>query len=270
MKHKITFDNLIYIVCIFTNLVFMSVHIIYLILALVSKTYIFAYINIFSTLFYLLLFLLIKNKKFELFALFAGVEIIAYMTLAAILAGYNAGYHLIFIGLCTLAFVTKYFLKDKKFVINPIIVSAIFAIDFIFLYFYCKYNPPIVEFPDLLNTGLYIGHSLIVFIFCVGFLVILVEYIFKLEKIIRKESETDRLTQIPNRRALSHYFEVLGDQKSNYLLAIFDIDNFKKFNDVNGHLCGDYILKEISLIAKNNSLNDFVSRWGGEEFVYYI
>lgn len=267
LKNKINVDNLIDIVCYVTNFLFMFIHIIYLTIALISETYIMAYINIFSATFYLFLFLFIRKGKFEIYAMFCGIEITAYMTVATILSGYKPGYLLIFFGLCTLAFVTKYFLRDKKIIINPIIISIFFAIDFIFLYLYTKFNDPIVVLPDSISTGLYISHAMVVFVFCVGFLAILLQYVFRLEKIITKESETDRLTQIPNRKALSSYFDILDKQKSNYVLAMFDIDNFKKLNDVNGHICGDYMLKEIADIAKNNSLNDFVSRWGGEEFV---
>ncbi len=267
LKNKIRVDNLIDVVCYITNFLFMLIHILYLVIALASKIYVIAYINVFSAIFYLLLFILIKKSKFEIYALLCGIEISIYMTTATILTGYNPGYLLIFFGLCTLAFVTKYFLKDKKVVVNPIIVSAIFMVDYLFLYFFTKYNPPIYIYPDYINTILYISHAIIVFIFCVGFLAILIQYVFRLEKQITKESETDRLTQLPNRKALSSFFEVLGNQKSNYLLAMFDIDNFKQLNDINGHICGDYILKEIANIAKNNSLDDFVCRWGGEEFV---
>jgi diguanylate cyclase (GGDEF)-like protein len=58
----------------------------------------------------------------------------------------------------------------------------------------------------------------------------------------------------------------LGD-KSNYYLSIFDIDDFKVVNDEYGHICGDHMLVEIAEIAKNNSTEDFVSRFGGEEFI---
>ena len=101
----------------------------------------------------------------------------------------------------------------------------------------------------------------------ITFLAILTSYTVLLEKRIEKQSTTDRLTNIPNRNGLNDYFVRIGESKDNYMIAIFDIDNFKKFNDKNGHLCGDYVLKEIARIASENSKDDFVSRWGGEEFV---
>lgn len=267
MRQGETFDRLVHRVCFISNILFVLIHILYLFLALLAGIYTFVFMNMASAVIYIVFFIIIHKKKYEIFTLFCGIEIAAFMTASTMLAGYNAGFQLCLIGLCTLAFVTKYFLKEKRLIINPVYVSLFFAADYIFLYFYCKYTEPVLVLPDYLNMVFYLGHSIVVFIFCVGFLEILLRYVFRLEVIVTKESETDKLTQIPNRKALTSYFERLDNQKSNYVLAIFDIDGFKLFNDINGHLCGDYILKEVANIAKNNSLNDFVSRWGGEEFV---
>ena len=48
---------------------------------------------------------------------------------------------------------------------------------------------------------------------------------------------------------------------------MFDIDHFKKINDVHGHLAGDYVLKEIARIVQARIRRDEVfARYGGEEF----
>jgi diguanylate cyclase (GGDEF)-like protein len=49
---------------------------------------------------------------------------------------------------------------------------------------------------------------------------------------------------------------------------IFDIDHFKRYNDINGHAEGDRILVELSRLLKENSRGtDVVARFGGEEFI---
>ena len=48
---------------------------------------------------------------------------------------------------------------------------------------------------------------------------------------------------------------------------MLDLDKFKKINDTYGHLYGDYILKEVGKIIKENVRTiDVVGRFGGEEF----
>ncbi len=50
-------------------------------------------------------------------------------------------------------------------------------------------------------------------------------------------------------------------------LMMFDIDFFKKINDVHGHLAGDYVLKELArLIAGRIRRDEVFARYGGEEF----
>jgi len=60
-------------------------------------------------------------------------------------------------------------------------------------------------------------------------------------------------------------------QNSTYWLGILDIDFFKKINDTYGHLYGDEVLILVArLLEKNIRDNDFVFRFGGEEFVIIL
>ncbi len=55
-------------------------------------------------------------------------------------------------------------------------------------------------------------------------------------------------------------------------VIVFDIDFFKKVNDVHGHPGGDYVLKEMGRIVGSNLIRsaDFFARYGGEEFVLIL
>lgn len=84
----------------------------------------------------------------------------------------------------------------------------------------------------------------------------------------RKLSETDPLTQSPNRRALLDGLECClnGANKSDLWFVMLDIDNFKAINDRFGHEVGDKALIDFSThISKTPDLNCF-GRLGGEEF----
>lgn len=83
---------------------------------------------------------------------------------------------------------------------------------------------------------------------------------------------TDPLTGLGNRRyfdsAIEPLFESLNAKKEPFSIMVFDIDNFKRVNDILGHDMGDQILKEIAArLATNMRAIDVVSRYGGEEFM---
>ncbi len=84
-------------------------------------------------------------------------------------------------------------------------------------------------------------------------------------------AKTDGLTGLPNRTHLLQRVQELltGDPGPRTLgFFLFDIDHFKKYNDTNGHLPGDELLKELSQILRENIREDeLVARWGGEEFL---
>jgi two-component system cell cycle response regulator len=82
----------------------------------------------------------------------------------------------------------------------------------------------------------------------------------------------DPLTSLGNRRyfdrAIEPLFESLETQATPFSIMIFDIDHFKRVNDILGHDMGDQILKEIAarLVTNMRSI-DIVARYGGEEFM---
>lgn len=88
---------------------------------------------------------------------------------------------------------------------------------------------------------------------------------------IKNKANKDHLTGLYNRRYLFNIGnEIYNDCKTKnkvFAIAIIDIDNFKRINDIYGHDIGDIALKEVSVILnKNISSNGLISRLGGEEF----
>lgn len=91
----------------------------------------------------------------------------------------------------------------------------------------------------------------------------------------RQKALSDTLTGLPNRAAWSERLELEVARWKRYggelLLAVLDIDHFKRINDNYGHLAGDKVLKIIAgEIAKRLRKTDFIARFGGEEFVLLI
>ena len=91
----------------------------------------------------------------------------------------------------------------------------------------------------------------------------------------RHLSVTDPLTGLYNRRhfetTIEREFLRAQRYKSDLSIALMDVDFFKKINDTYGHLCGDYVLREIAyLTLENFRKTDFVFRYGGEEIVILL
>lgn len=91
-------------------------------------------------------------------------------------------------------------------------------------------------------------------------------------KKLKKLSNTDKLTQIPNRLYLdTHYIKQMQRAQrydTVFSIILIDIDFFKKVNDKYGHKIGDNVLVELAQVLKNNIRNlDVLGRWGGEEFL---
>jgi diguanylate cyclase len=91
---------------------------------------------------------------------------------------------------------------------------------------------------------------------------------------VRKESLTDPLTNIANRKAFddaaSAGAAAAADGEAVTLL-ICDIDHFKKFNDSWGHQTGDQVLRLVaSCLSENVKGRDTAARYGGEEFAVLL
>lgn len=93
------------------------------------------------------------------------------------------------------------------------------------------------------------------------------EHIEKLEGIVN----IDGLTEVFNHRyfheAMKEKISIGEKTGSPVALVFIDIDYFKYYNDLYGHLMGDEVLKKIGSILKRNARSvDVVARYGGEEF----
>ena len=73
----------------------------------------------------------------------------------------------------------------------------------------------------------------------------------------------DALTGLPGRRALEEAFRRIGRP---YVLAMVDVDHFKRFNDTYGHDAGDEALRMVGAELSRVEMGGRAFRYGGEEF----
>jgi diguanylate cyclase (GGDEF)-like protein len=86
----------------------------------------------------------------------------------------------------------------------------------------------------------------------------------------------DGLTGIPNRRSFDERYSEEWQRAVNLrtplTLALIDLDNFKQFNDLYGHLVGDQCLRSVAELIGSRIQRpaDFAARFGGEEFAVLL
>ncbi|EJZ58600.1 diguanylate cyclase [Pseudomonas fluorescens R124] len=98
-------------------------------------------------------------------------------------------------------------------------------------------------------------------------------YNYIMSRLLLDQAYNDTLTEIPNRRSFmtvaQNHLKIVPRQHDHYL-AMIDIDNFKKVNDVYGHDIGDEVLKRVAADIKTVMAQHDFARLGGEEFAIYL
>lgn len=101
------------------------------------------------------------------------------------------------------------------------------------------------------------------------------EALVKAHKQLELVAKTDSLTQLSNRRDMLDKleYEKIRFERSQrpFVLILCDIDHFKRFNDTYGHDCGDFVLVSVANSMQSiGRKQDWVARWGGEEFLLLL
>lgn len=102
--------------------------------------------------------------------------------------------------------------------------------------------------------------------------------IYKQEEHLMIMSSTDQLSRLKNRHAFQECIALESERVRRYqqrkktviqiAVAFIDLDNFKYYNDTFGHSVGDLLIKSFaSLLRETCRKIDFISRYGGDEFV---
>ncbi len=94
-----------------------------------------------------------------------------------------------------------------------------------------------------------------------------------MQRSLRTLIEQDNLTELHNRRFADKRLKQTQMSATihgtHFVVAIGDIDYFKKVNDTYGHECGDLVLKKVAgVLRKHMAGKGFAARWGGEEFLF--
>ena len=128
-----------------------------------------------------------------------------------------------------------------------------------------------IYYPD--TTEFFIGQLGIV-VFVYGFARLKEQFLdtHRVAVHLRSYAETDFLTGVPNRRAmtqaLEHEIGRCARHGGKLGVILLDLDRFKRINDAFGHDEGDRALRRVAyLLDRSRRQSDCFGRWGGEEFL---
>lgn len=183
------------------------------------------------------------------------VELIVWVLLVSIMDIYYTNSYSAFVG-GAIEMSVLYF-KPKKFSIMLLISTFVLFVAIL------VFNGATIETINTFFNLLILVVAIIFFDF--------IKYHTKISDILKtiqlqEISKKDALTGLYNRMSLTQYIEnIENTDYDSIIVAMIDIDDFKKINDTYGHIAGD---KCINCVGKNISdINKMGYRYGGEEFL---
>ena len=252
------------------NAIFMGMHVCFLVFFTLRGVSLMAGFNIFSVAYYAAAFWLLKKNWNRIYMLVTSGEIMVHMCTAIVCLGWDYGFQIYFIGCIATAFYINYFsVKLGGRTLSGIPFCVISCVLYFVMLFIANRSVPLYEISDNVELGMFVINSLTVFMFVAFFYGALTRIALQYEEVLSREASHDRLTGLVNRNYLTKLFEEIEEEKeiTSYWLAILDVDNFKRINDIYGHNAGDYILKRLAELVHENCGEATASRWGGEEFI---
>ncbi|MBQ1902390.1 MAG: GGDEF domain-containing protein [Lachnospiraceae bacterium] len=241
-------------------------------------------INAASMLIYFNLFITIRNREYLTYGRFIYGEVLYQAVFATIFLGWDAGYELWLIG-AVACYYFPYFISDTSRDMNWIkstkaVFAGVMAAILFFVLYYLQDHGILgytsMDMPKGVLENTYYFNAAVTFFFVICYTLIVLGRLRKNQEQLMKQARHDPLTKLYNRHALQTLIddEIEGANmlSRDFVLAIADIDYFKKVNDTYGHEAGDYVLSSISKVILNKLEEDFryAGRWGGEEFLFVL
>lgn len=223
-------------------------------------------------------FEMLRRKKTKIYILMIFSGIFIFMVLAVIYLGWEFGFQQYCIGfVASLLFTGFYMSGDKKITKRTIAIVAFNVLLYMALRMWTYEYPCIYKIDnDILVRGFYFINSFVGFAFLISYSCIYLSTLSRLENALVEMANMDPLTGISNRRRMQQMLQSAIDeyekQEFQTVIAMLDVDYFKKVNDTYGHDAGDEVLVMLAQIlrGKHEENEGFhVSRWGGEEFLVF-
>ncbi|MFN3581657.1 MAG: GGDEF domain-containing protein [Pseudomonas sp.] len=225
-----------------------------------------AWVNVLSVAMYAVAFLALTRRRNRLALLLIWLEAIVHTALGSFLIGWDAGFHYYL-----LMFIPALFAGTRSVRRASLSVFCLWLF-YVGLDTTMRFVEPYQPIADGALLGVHLFNLTAVFIMFSYLSFYYMTTVRQAHRVLGRMATTDPLTRLFNRR---HMIELAdrdiaadGEKIPEVAFLLMDVDHFKQFNDRYGHDFGDRVLCEISRIVSSTVREqDYVGRWGGEEFL---
>lgn len=225
-----------------------------------------AWINVASVAMYAAAWWLLKHRRNLPGLVLIWIEVAVHTALGSLLIGWESGFHYYL-----LMFIPAIYAGNRSFRRANIEVLCLW-------FFYAGLRvvtyrvEPIQPISEAAVLGVCFFNFSVLFVMSSSLSWYYIRMVKQAHRTLRSMAITDPLTRLYNRRHMVELVnrDIPGNGTDNATLAflLMDVDHFKQINDRYGHDCGDQVLSEISQLLKAALRDqDYVGRWGGEEFL---
>ncbi len=224
-----------------------------------------AWINIVSVSMYVVAYFALRKRRNGLAIAFIWVEVIIHAALGTVMIGWDSGFHYYLLMFIPALFVG---MRARSAWIS---VAGLWGF-YVTLDVTMRFTAPLQPISDNALLGVHLFNLTVVFTMFSYLSFYYLSLVTAAHRKLGRMATTDSLTRLYNRRHMVHLAEKeiarWNRNPSNLAFLLLDIDHFKPLNDRYGHELGDRILSDISTVITNALREqDFVGRWGGEEFL---
>lgn len=251
----------------------MAAHMLLILVFIITSVTYMAVVNIFSSLLYVVAYLMARQRKSDTAFLLGVSEVIIHSCFAVAILGWEAGFQLYIIITLPALFFPDHFKTSTRFA-----ATSLLCLVYITLFYYSLNSAPVLVMSENLRIFFYCYNVIVTFL-CIAILSYIVHSsVVDVKKLLIRSNEelallarVDPLTKILNRRSMNDFLSFIMRKPHPMGFIMADIDHFKSVNDTHGHICGDMVLTEVSrVMADTMREGDRIARWGGEEFLAVI
>ncbi|MPQ68744.1 MULTISPECIES: GGDEF domain-containing protein [Pseudomonas] len=242
-----------------------AVDVAFLFIFLMLGSPILAWVNVISVAMYVYAYRAFSQRRNRLAILLIRAEVLVHAGLGTVLIGWESGFHYFLLMFIPPLFVT---MRAR----SAWILAACLWAYYVGLDALMWYIQPLQPISSNALLGVHIFNLTVVFCMFSYLALFYVVTVTRAHRSLARMATTDSLTGLFNRRhmialtekELARHHRCPG----NLTLMLMDIDHFKHVNDQYGHDIGDRVLDAVSLVLKHSMREqDFIGRWGGEEFL---